>query len=62
MRVKEDGTEDRPANDHAIIQVMSVSPDGQWAMAGVASGGSPRSRRNSYAGAAAERRGAGDAL
>jgi eukaryotic-like serine/threonine-protein kinase len=39
MRVNEDGTEDRLANDHAVIQVMSVSPDGQWAVAGVANPG-----------------------
>lgn len=39
MRIREDGTNERPAHPQAIMQLMSVSPDGGWAMVGVAKAG-----------------------
>jgi eukaryotic-like serine/threonine-protein kinase len=36
MRVNEDGTNNRLANERPIMQIMSVSPDGRWAIVGVA--------------------------
>ena len=39
VRISEDGTGERPAHPHAIMQLMSVSPDGGWAMVGVAKTG-----------------------
>jgi hypothetical protein len=32
-RVREDGTELRKASEHPVIEMLSVSPDGQWLMA-----------------------------
>jgi eukaryotic-like serine/threonine-protein kinase len=39
MRMKEDGSEQRVVSDRQIIQLQSVSPDGRWAMVGVAPAG-----------------------
>ena len=36
MRIGEDGTGERQAHAKPIMQLMSVSPDGQWAMVGIA--------------------------
>ena len=35
MRMKEDGSEQRPVSDIEVMQIQSVSPDGRWAVVGV---------------------------
>jgi Tol biopolymer transport system component len=40
MHINEDGTDDRLAHNQAIIQIMSISPDGRWAIVGAADMGS----------------------
>lgn len=39
MRISEDGGDERPAHAQPIMQLMSVSPRGDWAMVGVAKSG-----------------------
>jgi serine/threonine protein kinase/Tol biopolymer transport system component len=39
MRISEDGTDERLKHPQAIMQLMSVSPDGGWAVVGVAKTG-----------------------
>jgi eukaryotic-like serine/threonine-protein kinase len=39
MRIGEDGRDERRAHSQPILQLMSVSPGGQWAMVGVAETG-----------------------
>jgi Tol biopolymer transport system component len=36
MRVGEDGSDERRAHPEPIVQLMSISPDGQWAIVGTA--------------------------
>ncbi len=41
MRISEEGRDERLAHSQPILQLMSVSPDGEWAMVGVAKTGRP---------------------